>query len=97
MIDLKIEDFKPEFAGKMNFYLAAVDEQLRHAEDRPSIGIILCKGRNEVIVEYALRDMNKPMGVAQYQLTHGKALPKPCKESCQRLRNCRRNFPCFPS
>jgi predicted nuclease of restriction endonuclease-like (RecB) superfamily len=76
IIDLKIEDFKPEFSGKMNFYLSAVDEQLRHADDSPSIGIILCKGRNEVIVEYALRDTNKPMGVAHYQLTHGNALPK---------------------
>ncbi|MHB0790180.1 PDDEXK nuclease domain-containing protein [Bradyrhizobium sp. 5.13L] len=56
VIELKIEDFKPEFAGKMNFYLSAVDDQLRHPDDKPTIGIILCKGRNEVIVEYALRD-----------------------------------------
>jgi predicted nuclease of restriction endonuclease-like (RecB) superfamily len=54
IIELKIEDFKPEFAGKMNFYLSAVDAQLRHADDAPSIGIILCKGKNEVVVEYAL-------------------------------------------
>jgi hypothetical protein len=58
VIELKIEDFKPEFAGKMNFYLSAVDDQLRH-----------CKGRNSVIVEYALRDTSKPMGVAQYRLS----------------------------
>ena len=49
VIELKIEDFKPEFAGKMNFYLSAVDDQLRHKDDQPTIGIILCKGRNEVI------------------------------------------------
>lgn len=55
VIELKIEDFKPEFAGKMNFYLSAVDDQLRHDQNQPSIGIILCKGRNSVIVEYALR------------------------------------------
>ena len=65
VIDLKIEEFKPEFAGKMNFYLSAVDEQLRHPHDGPSIGIILCKSRNELIVEYALRDTAKPMRVSQ--------------------------------
>jgi YhcG PDDEXK nuclease domain len=75
VIDLKIEDFKPEFAGKMNFYLSAVDDHLRHADDKPSIGLILCKGRNEVIVEYALRDTNKPMGVSHYLLSAGQALP----------------------
>lgn len=48
VIELKIEDFKPEFAGKMNFYLSAVDEKLRHPDDKPTIGIVLCKGRNEV-------------------------------------------------
>ena len=66
VIDLKIEEFKPEFAGKMNFYLSAIDDQLRHTSDRPSIGIILCKERNKVLVEYALRDSAKPMGVAEY-------------------------------
>lgn len=55
VIELKIEEFKPEFAGKMNFYLSAVDDQLRHPDDQPSIGIILCRTRNAVIVEYALR------------------------------------------
>jgi predicted nuclease of restriction endonuclease-like (RecB) superfamily len=60
VIELKVEGFKPEFAGKMNFYLSAVDDQLRHPDDQASIGIILCKGRNEVIVEYALRDSSKP-------------------------------------
>ena len=69
VIDLKIEDFKPEFAGKMNFYLSAVDDQLRHQDDQPTIGIILCKGRNEVVVEYSLRDTAKPMGVAQYTVS----------------------------
>jgi predicted nuclease of restriction endonuclease-like (RecB) superfamily len=66
VIELKIEEFKPEFAGKMNFYLSAVDDQLRHPDDHPSIGIILCRTRNAVIVEYALRDAHKPMGVAEY-------------------------------
>jgi predicted nuclease of restriction endonuclease-like (RecB) superfamily len=79
VIDLKVSEFQPEFAGKMNFYLSAVDEQLRHKDDQPSIGIILCKTKNKVIVEYSLRDANKPMGVSTYQLTE--SLPKRLKES----------------
>ena len=93
VIELKIEDFKPEFAGKMNFYLSAVDEQLRHPDDRPSIGIILCKGRNEVIVEYALRDTNKPMGVAHYQLTPGRALPEGFREDLPTVAELSKEFP----
>lgn len=69
VIDLKIEEFKPEFAGKMNFYLSAVDDKLRHPDDIPSIGLILCKDKNGIVVEYALRETGKPMGVAQYRLT----------------------------
>ncbi len=68
-IDLKIGEFKPEDAGKMNFYLAAMDDLLRHADDQASIGMILCKSKNRVIVEYTLRDIRKPIGVAEYQLT----------------------------
>ena len=69
VIELKIEEFKPEFAGKMSFYLSAIDDLLRHESDAPTIGIILCQGKNEVIVEYALRDSSKPLGVAEYRLS----------------------------
>jgi predicted nuclease of restriction endonuclease-like (RecB) superfamily len=79
VIDLKIGEFLPEYAGKMNFYLSAVDDLLCHADDLPSIGIILCKSRNRVIAEYALRDMKKPMGVSTYQLMT--ALPDNLRES----------------
>jgi hypothetical protein len=92
VIDLKIEDFKPEFAGKMNFYLSAVDEQLRHLDDKPSIGIILCKGRNELIVEYSLRDTSKPMGVAQYQLTPGSALPESLQNDLPTIADLSKGF-----
>lgn len=68
VIDLKIEEFKPEFSGKMNFYINAVDDLLRHLDDRPTIGMILCKSKNKVIAEYSLRNMNKPIGVSVYQL-----------------------------
>lgn len=91
VVELKIEEFKPEFAGKMNFYLSAVDSQLRHADDAPTIGIILCKGRNEVIVEYALRDSTKPMGVAEYRLSE--ALPERFKAQLPTAAEFAREFP----
>jgi predicted nuclease of restriction endonuclease-like (RecB) superfamily len=80
VIDLKVEEFKPEFVGKMNFYLSAADDHLRHPGDQPSIGLILCRERNRVIVEYSLRDTSKPMGVANYELRRG-ALPPGLRES----------------
>ena len=67
VIDLKIPDFKPEYAGKMNFYLTAVDQQLRHSDDKPSIGIVLCKSQNQIIAEYSLSNMTKPIGLAEYR------------------------------
>ncbi|HET7564315.1 MAG TPA: PDDEXK nuclease domain-containing protein [Gemmatimonadaceae bacterium] len=69
VIDLKMEPFKPEFAGKMGFYLAAVDAQLKQHADSPSIGLILCTGKNGVVVEYTLRDIGAPIGVAEYRVT----------------------------
>ncbi len=75
VIDLKAVPFKPEFAGKMNFYLSAVDDLLRHPDDKPSIGIVLCKSRNEVVAEYALRDLTKPVGVASYVTKLVETLP----------------------
>ena len=81
VIDLKMKTFEPEFAGKMNFYLSAVDDQLRHADDRPSIGLLLCKERDHVTVEYALRDLKKPIGVAQWQTKLVESLPRNLKGS----------------
>ncbi|MEZ2277209.1 MAG: PDDEXK nuclease domain-containing protein [Microcoleus anatoxicus] len=74
VIDLKVEAFKPEFSGKMSFYVSAVDDLLKHRDDMPTIGIILCKNKKQKIVEYALRDLNKPIGVSTYQLRE--ALPE---------------------
>lgn len=75
VIDLKARPFKPEYAGKMNFYLSAVDDLLRHPDDKPSIGIILCKTRNRVVAEYALRDLAKPVGIARYVTKLVESLP----------------------
>jgi predicted nuclease of restriction endonuclease-like (RecB) superfamily len=79
VIDLKGGEFKPEFVGKMNFYLAAVDDALKHPSDHPSIGLILCKTKTEVIVEYALRGTTTPMGIAEF--THLIKLPEEFKGS----------------
>ena len=73
VIDLKKGEFKPEYAGKMNFYLSVVDDKLRHESDQPSIGLILCQDRNHIIAEYALRGVSKPIGISEYELT--RALP----------------------
>jgi len=84
VIDLKMEPFKPEFAGKMNFYLSAVDAQLRHSGDHPSIGIILCKTQKRLIAEYALRNTKTPIGVSEYKLT--RVVPRDLKFSLPSIR-----------
>jgi predicted nuclease of restriction endonuclease-like (RecB) superfamily len=79
VIDLKKGDFKPEYAGKMNFYCSLVDDFLRHNTDSPTIGLILCEDKSKIIAEYALRDMQKAIGVSEYELT--RALPDNLKSS----------------
>ena len=79
IIELKIGAFVPEFAGKLNFYLSAADDLLRDPSiDQPTIGILLCRDKNRVIAEYALRDMTKPMAVSSYHLGH--TLPEAFQE-----------------
>lgn len=73
VIELKKGDFKPEYAGKMNFYCSVVDDQLKHETDQPTIGLILCQTKDKILAEYSLRDINKPIGVSDYELT--RALP----------------------
>ena len=73
-IELKIGKFKPEFVGKLQFYLTALDRQVRQEDENPAIGIILCKEKNRTVVEYALHDAQKPIGVATYEIT--KTLPQ---------------------
>jgi predicted nuclease of restriction endonuclease-like (RecB) superfamily len=82
VVDLKMQPFEPEFAGKMNFYLSAVDDQMRHRDDTPSIGLLLCKdAKNRLKVEYALRDVKKPIGVAEWQTRLVESLPKKLRGS----------------
>jgi predicted nuclease of restriction endonuclease-like (RecB) superfamily len=77
VIELKSGKFKPEYAGKLNFYLSAVDSQLKKDFDNPTIGILLCKSKDKIEAEYALRDINKPMGISEYRLTE--AIPENIK------------------
>lgn len=76
VVELKTTDFKPEYAGKLNFYLAAVDRQLKHPSDNPSIGMIICRTKNDLKVEYSLERSTMPMGVAEYEVNIMDALPE---------------------
>ena len=69
VVELKNTDFKPEYAGKLNFYLSAIDDTMKHELDNPTIGIMLCKHRDKLTAEYALKDINKPIGVSEYKLS----------------------------
>lgn len=77
VIDLKMGPFKPAHTGQMNFYLSAIDDLLRHETDQPTTGLILCKAKNQVVAEYALRDMTKPLGTSEFH--HSEMLPEQLK------------------
>lgn len=79
VIELKAGEFKPEYAGKLNFYLSAVDDLLKREHDAPSIGILLCKTKNRVKAEYALKDIQKPIGISEYKLVE--SIPEELKTS----------------
>jgi len=79
VVELKTVKFKPEFAGKLNFYISAVDDILKSKRDNPSIGILICKSKKNTVVEYALKDVHKPIGVSEYIIT--KNLPEEFKSS----------------
>lgn len=79
VVELKTDNFKPEFIGKLNFYVSAVDGTVKTDQDNPSIGILICKSKNDTVVEYALKDIHKPIGVSGYTIT--KSLPDELKSS----------------
>lgn len=95
VVDLKARDFTPEAAGKMNFYLSAVDDRFRHAGDQPSIGLILCREKNRVIAEYALRDIKKPVGVSGYVTRLVETLPAPLKDAIPSVEELERGLTDF--
>lgn len=92
VIDLKMRKFTPEDAGKMNFYLSAVDSQMRHPDDAPSIGLVLCKTRDRITAEYALRDIAKPIGVAEWQTKLVHSLPDSLKSSLPSIQEIEAEF-----
>ena len=90
VLELKVTAFQPEYAGKLNFYLSAVDDQLRDALDQPTIGILICKDKNKTVAEYALRDIHKPIGVSEHQLTQ--SLPDDLKSSLPSIEEIEREL-----
>jgi predicted nuclease of restriction endonuclease-like (RecB) superfamily len=90
VVELKTVDFEPEFAGKLNFYLKAVDEQLRSEGDQPTIGLLLCKSKDRLVAEYALSDIQKPMGLATYTLSH--TLPEALRDKLPSIEQLEREL-----
>ena len=78
IIELKMKEFEPEFLGKLNFYLTAINSLVKTVDDKPTIGILLCKNKNDVVVDFSLKDINKPMGVSQFTYNE---LPAEIKKS----------------
>lgn len=91
VIELKAVDFEPEFAGKLNFYLSAVDEQLKHPQDQPSIGLLICRSKDKTKVDYALRGLQTPIGISTYQLTD--SLPTELKSSLPTIAEIESHLP----
>lgn len=90
VIELKNTRFMPEYAGKLNFYLSAIDSTLKETDDKPTIGMVLCRDKNNVEAEFSLRDMNKPMGVSEFQLTD--QLPENLKSSLPTIEELEKNL-----
>jgi len=92
VIELKAVPFDPAFVGQLNLYLSAADDLLRHREDKPTIGLLLCREKNRLVVEYALRDLKKPISVARWETKLVKALPKELKGSLPSIEELEREL-----
>ncbi len=92
VVELKAVAFDPSFVGKLNLYLSAVDDLMRHPDDKPTIGLLLCRSKNRLIVEYALRDFKKPIGVAHWQTKIVKSLPKELRGSLPTIEELEREL-----
>lgn len=90
VIELKTGEFKPEYAGQLNFYLSAVDGILKKEQDNPSIGLLLCKSKNDLVAEYSLKDMSKPIGVSSYRVTSD--LPKELEQQFPSLEDIQKRI-----
>ena len=92
VVELKAVEFDASFVGQMNLYLSAADDLLRHPDDKPAIGLLLCKSKNQLVVEYALRDLHKPIGVAEWQTRLVRSLPKELKPSLPSIQQLEKEF-----
>lgn len=95
VVELKNTKFIPEYTGKMNFYLSAVDTLLKEADDKPTIGILLCRDKNNIEAEFALRDINKPIGVSEFSFTE--ILPEELKSSLPTIEEIEKELEIFAS
>ncbi len=89
---MKRQEFKPEYIGKLNFYLSAFDDLLKHPDDEPTIGLLLCKSKNRVIAEYTLRNINNPMNVSEFETKVVGSLPKEIKSALPAIEEIEREF-----
>ena len=96
VIELKAVPFDPAFVGQLNLYLSAADDLLRHPDDKPTIGLILCRSRNKVVVEYALRHLKRPMGVAEWETRIVEELPKELRGSLPSIEEIEAEFGARP-
>ena len=92
VVELKAVPFSPAFVGQMNLYLSAVDDLMRHPDDAPTIGLLLCKGKDRMLVEYALRDLAKPLGVADWESRLVDTLPDNLKGSLPTIEEIEAEF-----
>jgi hypothetical protein len=90
VIEIKAGKFKPEHLGQLSFYLSAVDGEVKSAQDGPTIGLLLCKSKNKVVAEYAVRDITSPLGVSEYQLLE--ALPEPLQTNMPSIEEIEREL-----
>jgi len=90
VIEIKAGKFKPEHIGQLGFYMTAIDAQVKHAQDQATIGLVLCKTKNEVVAEYALRDNARPLGIAEYQLAQ--SLPEPLQTNLPTIEQIEREL-----
>ena len=90
VVELKAVEFKPEFAGKLSFYTSAIDGEVKDKNDNPTIGILICKSKNDIVVEYALKDINKPRAISKYELTE--VLPKEYESSLPSIEQIEAEF-----
>jgi predicted nuclease of restriction endonuclease-like (RecB) superfamily len=94
VVEIKAVPFDPSFVGKLNLYLSAADDLLRHPDDKPAVGLLLCRSKNRIVVEYALRNLTRPIGVSEWQTKMVRSLPKMLKGSLPTVEEIEKELRC---